>query len=175
MKRLITVIIFSSGIFTDAQVAIGKNEVANSSVSLEFGDTENRGIIVPYIENKNGIIEEGTLIYDTSDNKVKYLKGNGVWVNLSEDDGTSSTIGKADLSIQGPDKTELETSKVSIGVPNTADGILVLSDNNKAMILPKVASPHLQIVQPAAGMMVYDTTARQLAVYTGTTWSFWKP
>ena len=35
---------------------------------------------------------------------------------------------------------------------------MVLADTNKAMVLPKVASPHLNIVNPAPGMMVYDTT-----------------
>lgn len=58
---------------------------------------------------------------------------------------------------------------------DTTPGILILSDADKAMILPKVASPHLNIINPAAGMMVYDTVNRQLAVYNGTVWSFWKP
>ncbi|WP_435524785.1 hypothetical protein [Chryseobacterium indoltheticum] len=39
-----------------------------------------------------------------------------------------------------------------------------MEDTDKAMILPKVASPHLNIINPAPGMMVYDTTAKQLAV-----------
>ncbi|WP_262907374.1 hypothetical protein [Chryseobacterium sp. LC2016-27] len=43
------------------------------------------------------------------------------------------------------------------------------------MILPKVASPHLNIINPSAGMMVYDTVKKQLAIYNGTVWSFWKP
>jgi hypothetical protein len=43
------------------------------------------------------------------------------------------------------------------------------------MVLPKVASPHLNIISPSAGMIVYDTIKKQLAVYNGTVWSFWKP
>lgn len=35
------------------------------------------------------------------------------------------------------------------------------------MILPKVASPHLNIINPAPGVMVYDTTNKQLAVLMG--------
>ena len=58
---------------------------------------------------------------------------------------------------------------------DTTPGILVLADTNKAMVLPKVASPHLNIVNPSPGMMVYDTTSKQLAVFNGTVWSFWKP
>ncbi|WP_279195775.1 hypothetical protein [Chryseobacterium indoltheticum] len=64
---------------------------------------------------------------------------------------------------------------VRIGTPTATPGILVLEDTNKAMILPRVASPHLNIINPAPGMMVYDTTAKQLAVFNGTVWSFWKP
>ncbi|NML69135.1 hypothetical protein HHL23_04935 [Chryseobacterium sp. RP-3-3] len=151
-----------------AQVAIGKASVTNPSVSLEFANTENRGLVLPYVESNSGISENGTLIYNTADKKVKYLKG-GSWFDLSVD-----TTGNADLSIQTT-KAEKTGAKVSIGTPTSTDGILVLEDNNKAMILPKVASPHLNVINPAAGMMVYDTTARQLAVYNGTVWSFWKP
>ncbi|MFN8364299.1 MAG: hypothetical protein U0T78_03115 [Cloacibacterium normanense] len=57
---------------------------------------------------------------------------------------------------------------------DTTLGILVLADTNKAMVLPKAASPHLNIVNPS-GMIVYDTTKKQLAVFNGTVWSFWKP
>lgn len=47
------------------------------------------------------------------------------------------------------------------------------TDTDKAMILPKTT--YSAIVNPAAGMMIYDTTAKQLAVFNGTVWSFWKP
>lgn len=176
MKKITIIIIslLSQNIFS--QVAIGKSNVTNSSVSLEFS-TENRGLILPYNTDKSAISTNGTIIYDTTDHKVKYLK-NGTWSNLSEDDGTSDTIGTADLSIQGNDKTEQTNAKTVIGADgetNTTSGILVLSDSNKAMILPKVESPHLNIIDPAPGMIVYDTLAKQVAVYNGTSWSFWKP
>ena len=54
---------------------------------------------------------------------------------------------------------------------DTTPGILVLQDSDKAMVLPKVASPHLKIVNPAAGMMVYDTTNNCLKIFNGTVWS----
>lgn len=81
----------------------------------------------------------------------------------------------ADLSIQGPDKTEYSDAKTGIGTLTATDGILVLEDTDKAMILPKVASPHLNIIDPAPGLIVYDTDSRQLAVYNGKVWSYWKP
>ena len=176
-KPIIITALLLLGISVNAQVAIGKQSVTNTSVSLEFSDTENKGLILPYVESKSGITEEGTLIYDVTDHKVKYKNGASTWVNLSEDDGTTATIGVADISIQTT-KNEKATAKTVIGADgatNTTDGILVLSDDDKAMILPKVASPHLNIYAPAPGMMVYDTTARQLAVYNGKVWSFWKP
>ena len=74
--------------------------------------------------------------------------------------------------------SDLETAKVLIGGnpdTDTTPGILVLADTDKAMVLPKVASPHLNIVNPSPGMIVYDTTKKQLAVFNGTVWSFWKP
>jgi hypothetical protein len=156
-----------------AQIAISKANVTNGSVSLEFGDNENKGLILPYVTDKSAITEKGTILFDATDNKVKYLKDTNTWFDLSID-----TTGTADLSIQGNDKTEQPGAKVSITTTsgdNPTSGILVLQDTNKAMILPKVASPHLNIINPSAGMIVYDTAARQLAVYNGTVWSFWKP
>ena len=180
MKNIITAIavVFVS-ISIHAQIAIGKQAVSNTSVSLEFDTTENRGLILPYVETKTGITENGTIIYDVTDHKVKYLKdfGTGLWANLSEDDGTAATIGTANIAIQTL-KTDSNSAKAAIGTTaatDTTPGVLVLTDADKAMILPRVASPHLNIINPAAGMMVYDTTKRQLAVYNGTVWSFWKP
>lgn len=177
-KTALSSLLILTAITTQAQVAIGKKDITNTSVSLEFADTENRGFILPYIIDKSSITQEGSTIFDTTDHKVKYLKDLGVWANLSEDDGTAATIGTADLSIQGAGKTEQTTAKTAIGTnaaANTTDGILVLTDTDKAMILPKVASPHTAIINPAPGMMVYDTTKKQLAVYNGKVWSFWKP
>lgn len=168
MNKIIISITLFCIVTAQAQVAIGKTNVTNSSVSLEFATTENRGIVLPYVENNSGISQNGTLIYNIADHKVKYFKG-GSWFDLSVD-----TTGNTDIAMQTT-KIEKTEAKVAIGTPTSTDGILVLEDTNKAMILPKIASPHLSIINPAAGMMAYDTVARQLAVYNGTVWSFWKP
>ncbi|WP_235696119.1 hypothetical protein [Epilithonimonas caeni] len=171
IKNIITTTSLLVAISTSAQVAIGKTEISNPDVSLEFANTENKGVILPYVETKTGITENGSIIYDITDHKVKYLK-DGSWFDLSVD-----TTGQADLSIQST-KTEQATAKTVIGADgatNNTSGILVLSDTNKAMILPKVASPHLNIIDPAPGMIAYDTNKRQLAVYNGSVWTFWKP
>lgn len=155
-----------------AQVAIGKTAVSTNSVSLEFGSA-NKGMVLPWVTSAAGVTSavNGTLIYDAADKKVKVLYASG-WKDLSID-----TTGAVDTSLQDT-KTELTNAKVVIGAngaTNTTPGILVLADTNKAMVLPKVASPHLNIINPAAGMIVYDTTKKQLAVFNGTVWSFWKP
>ena len=165
-----------------AQVAIGKASVSSTAVSLEFGN-ENRGIILPWVDGVSNtapfitnspiteIVVNGTLVYDTSDKKVKVKYASG-WRDLSVDTtGTVTTTLQDTLS-------DLDTAKVLIGgdpATDTTPGILVLADTNKAMVLPKVASPHVNIVNPSPGMMVYDTTKKQLAVFNGTVWSFWKP
>lgn len=174
MKKIILTLLISinSTILIYSQVAIGKSTITNSSVSLEFGD-EKRGIILPWVNSSTGVTGavNGTIIYDTSDKKVKYLKS-GVWFDLSVDN-----TGIVDTSLQDS-KTEVPTAKTVIGTNSPTDttpGILVLSDTNKAMILPKVASPHLNIINPVSGMIVYDTNTKQLAVFNGNVWSFWKP
>lgn len=167
--NLLIVVLISA--CASAQVAIGKTSMTNTSVSLEFG-SDNRGLVLPWVTSSGAVTGavNGSLVYDTSDKKVKVKYASG-WKDLSVD-----TTGVVDTSLQDT-KTEQSTAKVSIsstGTVSSTPGILVLEDNNKAMILPKVASPHLNIINPAAGMMVYDTTKDQLAVFNGTVWSFWK-
>ncbi|WP_426047296.1 hypothetical protein [Chryseobacterium sp. NFX27] len=173
-KNIITIAGFLMGTFFHAQIGISRENVSNGSVSLQFGDNENKGLLLPYVTDKTGITENGTLLFDTSDNKVKYLKDVNTWFDMSVD-----TTGTSDLNIQATDRVEHLGAKVCIsqtlGGTDTTQGILVLADDNKAMVLPKVASPHLNIISPSAGMIVYDTIKKQLAVYNGTVWSFWKP
>lgn len=172
MKNTFIILSTFIAICTYSQVAIGKDSVTNTSVSLEFGN-ENKGLLLPWVTSENSVAGavDGTIIYDISDKKVKYRRA-GNWFDLSLD-----TTGTVDTSLQNS-KVENNTAKAVIGkngLNDTTPGILVLSDTDKAMILPKVASPHLNISNPASGMLVYDTDARQLAVFNGTVWSFWKP
>ncbi|GEN74045.1 hypothetical protein [Chryseobacterium lathyri] len=155
-----------------SQVAVGRTSVTNTSVSLEFG-TGNKGLLLPWVTSAASVTGavDGTIIYDTTDKKVKYRK-NGGWFDLSID-----ATGTVDTTLQDP-LTETASAKTAIGANAAIDavsGILVLTDTNKAMILPKVDSPHLNIISPSAGMIAYDNIKHQLAVFNGTVWSFWKP
>ncbi|MGO4709634.1 hypothetical protein AB4Y90_11070 [Chryseobacterium sp. 2TAF14] len=178
-KIMLAVAVFFTGILLiPAQVAIGKEAVVNTSVSLEFGN-ENRGIVLPWVTSTGAVAGavNGTIVYDLSDHRVKTKYGSG-WKDLSVD-ATGTTVDPI-TSVDGVaiqnSHTENTDAEVTIGDTQTSDtGILILEDKNKAMILPKVASPHLNIINPAPGMMVYDTTAKQLAVFNGKVWSFWKP
>ena len=177
MKKIIILTIISALAYSGkAQVIIGKDTPTNDAVSVEFADDEPRGMILPYVETVPSGPTPGTIIFDTTDKKVKYWNSTA-WVLLSDDDSTPATIGVVDLSIQTT-RTESSTAKTAIGNgadTDTTTGILVLTDPEKAMILPKLNKPYETIVNPAPGMMVYDTESHQLAVFNGTVWSFWKP
>jgi len=171
MKSAYILIFLFVSTFSTAQVAIGKTTLTNASISLEFG-VGNKGIVLPWVTSAAAVsgAVDGTFIYDLTDNKVKYRKA-GSWVDLSVDNTGTAVSSEQDAL------TEDVNAKSIIGL-NTADttpGILVLSDTDKAMILPKVSSPHLNIINPTAGMMVYDTDNHLLAVFNGTVWTFWKP
>lgn len=178
------------------------NTVTNPSISLEFYDNADnkQGLVLPWTSTVNnqplaynptteagyrgmqGTVVDGTIILDLSDKMVKYRR-NGAWSSLTGTlpllvgATTYNTFNAIDSSLQDS-KKESTTAKAAIGTNGATDttaGILVLTDTNKAMVLPKVASPHLNIKNPTPGMMAYDTTKKQLAVYNGTVWSFWKP
>ena len=175
MKNIVATLTLFFATALSAQVAIGKTSISSPAVSLEFYDNADntRGIILPWVTSTAAVTGavNGTIVYNTADRKV-YVKYASGWRDLSVDTtGTVTTTLQDALSDQ-------DTAKVLIGgdpATDTTPGILVLADTNKAMVLPKVASPHLKIVNPSPGMIVYDTTKKQLAVFNGTVWSFWKP
>lgn len=178
------------------------NTTTNPSISLEFYDNADniKGLVLPWASTVNnqpvaynniteagyrgmqGTVVDGTIILDLSDKMVKYRR-NGAWSSLTGalpllvGATTYNTFNAIDSSLQD-NKKESATAKAAIGIIGATDttaGILVLTDTDKAMVLPKVASPHLNIKNPTPGIMAYDTTKKQLAVYNGTVWSFWKP
>lgn len=163
--------------FGSAQVIFNpanNQTVSSPSVLLEFGN-EPKGLLLPWVTNTAGVAGavNGTVVYDVSDKKVKYLKGGSApngWIDLSID-----ATGAVNTTLQDT-PTDAAAAKTIIGDrTSTSPGILVLESPTKAMVLPKVASPALNIINPASGMMVYDTTAKQVAFFNGTVWSFWKP
>lgn len=176
MKNILTALflLFFCSVF--AQVAIGKQSVSSASASLDFGSA-NRGMLLPWTTSASAVtpVVNGTMIYDLSDHKIK-VRYNSGWKDLSVD--TSGTTVDPVTSVDGVaiqnSATEIATSKVTVGTLTSTSGVLVLEDTNKAMVLPKVSSPHLNIINPAPGMIVYDTNSKQLAVYNGKVWSFWK-
>lgn len=175
-------------ILSQAQVAIGKTGISSTSVSLEFG-VGNKGMVLPWVTSASTIgfttdtnlQKGGVLILDTSDKKVKVSKDDGTFRDLTVHTDQLVTSGNAniDTSLQDnplyPEKPNAKTMIGGTPSTDTTPGILVLADTDKAMVLPKVASPHLNIKNPAPGMIVYDTVKRQLAVYNGTVWTFWMP
>lgn len=164
----ITIMLFAS-LAVSAQVAIGKETINGTSTLLDFEDSASnfRGIILPAVDAAPtlGADNNGTFLFDTSDNKVKMFE-NEIWVELS-DEGDSTAI---------PVNTSDETGDgVIIGSETTdADGVLVLESADKAMILPKIANPHTTVKSPYPGMMCYDTVSKTLAVFNGEVWNYWK-
>jgi len=192
MKSLLTIITFLIFNSTFSQVIIGNNVGTvpagqKSSVLLEFAAGENKGIILPYLRTvPSGTgLAEGTIILDASNpanSKIKYYNGlislqsTDGWVDLSS--GKSANISNY-MTIQplSGSVTEDPVGKVIIGASNTsADGILVLESDSKAMVLPMVENTD-EVPDPAPGMMLYinKAGAKRLAVFNGEGWTYWKP
>ncbi|TDL99938.1 MAG: hypothetical protein C4K58_01455 [Flavobacteriaceae bacterium] len=164
--------LFSAGV--QAQVAIGKSDVNGSATILDFAEGTTSGIILPRVESLPPSVG-GTFVYDATDLKVKVYgkvldeNGNPVstsWIALTD------TQGEFDSAIQDDFDEKHEGS--IIGASNSSkEGVLVLESSNKAMILPKIANPEVNVKSPEAGMMCYDTVTKNLLVYNGKEWYSW--
>ncbi|MHC5310563.1 hypothetical protein ACYSNM_10950 [Myroides sp. LJL116] len=154
-----------------AQSSIGKFTNENASVLLDFNPDETRGIILPWVTalpQGNNLVG-GTLLFDAQEKKVKYFKAGSEsqWVDLSVKTGEVPT--QAGL--------QENTSFQNVIIGNTqsdADGVLVLESTQRAMVLPKVKSPHLNMLSPSPGTIAYDTDSKMLCIFDGKQWSFWK-
>ena len=154
--------------FSIGQVAIGKQVVDGNSTVLDFNNAlgNTKGLILPATSGvAAGSLVNGTFIFDTTDNKVKVYE-NDAWKPLS-DAGSSAAIVV---------NTTVELGKgVVIGQSSsTADGVLVLESRDKAMILPQISTPHLNVKNPYPGMICYDTASKTLAIFDGSVWNYWK-
>lgn len=150
-----------------AQAGIG-TQTLSKSASLEFKTGDKSGLVLPWVTTMpTGVaLTGGVMLYDTTDNKVKYYDGSA-WKNLSKA-GTVNVPSQAALS-------EATTPGTVIGAQSSlVEGVLVLEATDKALILPKMASPETAIIKPMAGTICYDTVKKEVCVFNGTEWTFWR-
>ncbi len=176
MKKIIFTALLSLVMMNvKAQVAIGKTSITNTSVILEFDNalTNKKGIILSAVENLTKALStdpstnNGTFLFDRNDDKVKMYENN-IWVSLS-DSGSEAKI--------TPNTSAENTGNqgVIIGsATSNAKGVLVLESANKAMVLPWIQHPNVNVKDPYPGMICYDTASRTLAVFDGSVWNYWK-
>jgi hypothetical protein len=152
------------------QVIMGsKQQFVSTSSILEFPDNDTRGIVLPKVNSTQVTnLSEGTFIYDVSDKKIKYSTSPNSWVDLSIKEGVSNTTSQDNL-------TEVAGARTLIGNDPSisVSGVLVLDSVDKALVLPRVESPHLSIINPPIGTIVYDTKSNMICVFNGKEWAFW--
>lgn len=177
MKKNITTIFVILAVFTaNAQISIGgKESVEGTSTILDFNDvaTNTMGIILPSVDNLTNslasttINNNGTFLFDKSTSKVKMYENNA-WVDLSSAGNSSQIV--ANTSNESPSNQ----GTIIGSETSNAKGVLVLESANKAMVLPKIANPHINVKSPYPGMMCYDTVSKSLALFDGSVWNYWK-
>lgn len=151
--------------FFNAQIAIGKTSVDGSGILDFYSEADNvKGIILPRTTSAE-VTESGTLIFDATTKKVQYYHIDK-WVNLSDEGIYTETLPSS--------STEISKGVIFGASSTNAKGVLVLESTNKALILPKISDPHINVKNPEAGMICYDTKSNTLAVFNGKEWSYWK-
>lgn len=167
MKKIILIIILFAPIFIFSQISIGKAFVDGDGI-LDFENPAKGGLILPSVTSlpTGNAATNGTIIYDYTNGLVK-IRQNNVWENLTPKHGDNSMI---NLNAS----TETGNGVIIGANSSSADGVLVLESQTKALILPKVDRPHLNLVNPYPGTMCYDTYNKALAVFDGSKWYFYK-
>ncbi len=171
---IITIIGLSLSLCLQAQVAIGKPAVEGTDTLLDFGDDNNKGIVLPWVSSLDSN-SPGTLYYNTAEGKVMCT-------------GVNETI---DLSVKGlqtpfddttrgyntyTENPNMINGSVIGATQSSKKGVLVIqpaaTDPRKAIILPKVTT-YDNVGNPEPGTIVYDETKNMVCVFDGEQWAFW--
>jgi len=163
--------------FMKAQIIIGKNTQEGYGL-IDF-NSENKGIILPAVNVVSGkSYSNGTILFDQKDRKIKVMENN-TWLELSDEGTLEELLDSQNNKIST--KRVINTSNEGNGsglivgaTTTTVEGVLVLESTDHALILPKVADPHLKVLSPTAGTIVYDTTSKSLALFDGKVWNYWR-
>ncbi|KFF15060.1 hypothetical protein [Flavobacterium hydatis] len=169
MKKIKFIIgVFFIVLSVNAQAVIGKTSPQGSGI-VDFNTADKSGIVLPWVTAlpTGTALAGGVMLFDANLKKVVYYNETN-WVDLSR------RTGSVDLSIQAS-VPEAATKGTVIGAESSSvDGVLVLESSNKALILPRLASPHLNIIKPMPGTICYDTNKKMVCIYNGSEWTFWK-
>ena len=166
----------------EASSQIGIGRIPRPSTILDFKDDPDnkKGIILPVVSIDSTTLSytNGTFIVDRNDKRVK-VRWNNKWQALTD-------IGSFDAEMSGSEPYTTPVSffatpdenlehRIVIGNTNSSiDGIMVLDAPDKAVLLPKISSPHTSVAKPVAGMICYDTDSKSVAIFDGKVWSYWK-
>ncbi len=170
IKKILFIIgILFTGLAVNAQASIGKNESPDGSGILDFEAGGKSGIVLPWVTAlpEEAALTGGVMIFDTNLKKVRYYN-NTNWVDLSK------RAGQVDLTIQDLVPESIKRGIVIGALISSVARVLVLESSDKALVLPKVVSTHLNIVNPMPGTICYDTVKKLVCVCNGNEWTFWK-
>jgi hypothetical protein len=164
-KTIYTVLVLLTSLTIHSQVGIETTSIHTDAL-LDFPSGQNKGIVLPMVEVLpiGAAATNGTFLIDKTDGRVK-VRQNGVWVNLTR---------ISNLSSYAVNPSADTSDGVIIGAASSsASGVLVLESTSKALMLPKVASPHLNIKSPYPGLLCYDTDKNSIAIFNGESWYYW--
>ena len=172
-KNIYSIILCSVSVFSMAQVAIEKNTVEGASTLLDFyyAPANTNGIIISAVDNKDNALgtttsaNNGTFLFDKSDNKLKMYEA-GSWRTISETGEASAIV--ANTSAEAAD----EQGTIIGSDTSEAKGVLVLESSDKALYLPRVFKPAINVKSPYPGMMCYDYYSHSIAIFDGKVWNY---
>jgi hypothetical protein len=166
--KIAIVLILMMGVYkSNAQVGIGVTTVPANAIMV-FDNTLLGGITLPVLSANPATVVNGAIFANEADDKV-YWGSNGAWVALTDAGSIPAYTNTASDLGDG----------VIIGANANTTGVsaileLVANSTAKAMVLPILSNPHLNIKSPAAGTICYDDVYGGVAIFNGTKWDYWK-
>lgn len=168
MKNYIITLLLIFSNYNYSQIAIGKNTIDGSGI-IDFNLNTKGGIVLPYVSEipAGTSAANGTLIVNAIDNNSISIQArqNNNWINLTD------PISLPTLDINN--NLDIGNGIVIGNSSTTANGVLVLESNTKALILPKVTNIENYKNSPI-GTIFYDLASKSLVIFDGNSWIYWR-
>lgn len=148
---------------TPAQVSVSTNGAPPDASAILDLQSNNMGLMIPRITTtgRNAIPSPATglMIYNTTSGRIELFNG-VVWTTLTSSpvSGTTGSYTPAGGMVISNDP----------GIMPAGGSILDIHSSTRGLLLPRTTPG--QITNPAAGLVIFNTSVNRLACFTGSGW-----
>ena len=143
-------------------ISAQQNILPDNSAMLDASDPVRGFLLTRTTPGAINAPADGLIIYDISDNLVKYFYGTEWYPVCAVSTGITGATGTQ--------------ASVGVGINNTnasphPSAILDVSSPNKGVLIPRLTTAERDAILPATGLTIFNISAKTIEYYNGSSWA----